>query len=211
MTDSSAAIAAKPKERPIIFSGPMVREILKGGKTQTRRIAKAVPMGEISMYPYEVGMRLWVRETFALQCEVDGDEPPFQDGRPIQRFDDDDSEGPRWFQPHYRATDPPPELEIGTGEPGVIWKPSIHMPRWASRITLEITEVRVQRLHEISDEDCMAEGITDNEALVGQISNPWVTAYASLWEAIHGAGAWGLNPWVWAVTFKTVPTPKGVS
>ena len=211
------------KERPILFSGPMVRAILEDRKTQTRKVVKPQPPPncaylcvamngwawsdgstvdydyfpkdrEALMCPYGVpGDRIWVRETFTLQCDVDGDAPPFSDGRPIQRMPDDYDFPFRWLQPHYKATDPEPELacerpNCENNEPHCHWNPSIHMPRWASRITLEITEVRVQRLQEISEEDAKEEGVPFL----------WV-----LLNAKRGFG-WKVNPWVWAINFKRV-------
>ena len=114
----------------------------------------------------KVGDRLWVRETFCLEHRVELDQPPpFTDGRPIRwEFEgmESDPEGAdMWLQPHYRATDPTPELayEDTDGEPTVRWKPSLHMPRWASRITLEITDVRVERVQEITEKEAKAEGV----------------------------------------------------
>jgi hypothetical protein len=174
------------KERPILFSGAMVRAILEGKKTQTRRVANladnvrvcegvakgflpGAPNGFEVPCPYgKPGDRLWVRETFALQCNVEDDEPPFNDGRPVRRIEDDDC-GICWYQPHYKATDPQPELTCREDDPrhncgsedicASPWRPSIHMPRWASRITLEITKVRVERVQQIGEEDAIAEGI----------------------------------------------------
>jgi hypothetical protein len=83
------------------------------------------------------------------------------------------------------------------------WKPSIHMPRWASRITLRVTDVRVERLNEISEADALAEGMTFPEGM--QWGNDPVDAYAGLWNHINGPGAWDLNPWVWCVSFEAVP------
>jgi hypothetical protein len=147
--------------------------------------------------------RLWVRETFCIESSKEvAYEPPFNDGRPIQHHDDEHW-GPWWEQPHYRATDPTPELEVGTGDPGVKWRPSIFMPRWASRILLEITAIRVERLQSISGPDCWAEGIAyagwDPERY-GSV----VECYRDLWESIHGPGSWNANPWVWVVEFRRV-------
>jgi hypothetical protein len=141
--------------------------------------------------------RLWVRETFCIESskEVVYD-PPFNDGRPI-RHHNDEHWGPWWQQPHYRATDPAPELEIGTGEPGVKWTSSIFMPRWASRVDLEITAVRVERLQDISDDDARAEGYDRSHASPRE----W---FALLWERINGPGSWEANPWVWVVEFRRV-------
>ena len=189
------------KERPILFSGPMVRAILDGSKTQTRRIAKEfneMPNldGILRRFPNQEGCpygtpgdRLWVRETFAQGVE----------GCPGGIS--------------YRADHFDPKGD-GPAHP-MKWRPSIFMPRIASRILLEITDVRVQRLQEISDEDVRAEGI---EELALQADEPgaWWTAapdrrfhsrtprgaFLRLWREIHGDGSWDANPWVWAITFR---------
>lgn len=172
------------KERPILFSGPMVRAILEGRKTQTRRVVKPQPahiagIGTVlnidtitgKACPYgKPGDRLWVRETWdgvrldgggaLVSYRADGDKPVTDDGR---------------------------------------WHPSIHMPRWASRITLEVVSVRVERLQEISEEDAMAEGVALAENYRGPVAH-----FASLWEQINGLGSWNANPWVWVVEFRRV-------
>jgi hypothetical protein len=226
------------KERPIIFSGPMVQAILEGKKTQTRRrvvgqrdmeFDPADPHFGPYWLPYATeaegedakvrcpygkpGDRLWVRETFCIESSKEvAYEPPYNDGRPI-RHHDDPGWGPWWEQPHYRATDPPPELEIGSDEPGCRWRPSIHMPRWASRITLEITGVRVERLQEISETDARAEGVTEDaadnvlamaEAMNQREPDPYAFAFKTIWESIHGFDSWDANPWVWVVEFRRV-------
>ena len=164
-------------ERPILFSAPMVRAILDGNKTQTRRVVKLKPdymetflrlPNKVACCPYgQPGGRLWVRETF------------------------EDCESALHSCVLYRADG---------GTPGTKWTPSIHMPRWASRITLEITGVRVERLQDISEEDAISEGTPFP-------CGGWVGGYQKLWESIHGPGSWDLNPWVWVVEFKRV-TPK---
>jgi hypothetical protein len=205
------------KERPILFSAPMVRAILAGTKTQTRRVVKPQPPGTVlsptmvardaaapSGYsfisdeyddmlltcPYGApGDRLWVRETW---------------GR-----DQADNGGDRhWNRIVYRAD--PGEQALDNGTP-VPWKPSIHMPRWASRITLEVTGVRVERLQDISVADAMAEGVVEvNENLRGlEPCMEWRYAYEDLWESINGAGSWDANPWVWVVEFKRGDPPAG--
>jgi len=214
------------RERPILFSAPMVRAILEGRKTQTRRVAKVhdahipgmispdgsncarTPQKHIAYCPYgQPGDRLWVRETFALQCDCDGDEPPFSDGRPVQRevIEDD---GEHWLQPHYKASDETPDLtcEHEKCDADVCvrpWRPSIHMPRWASRITLDITGVRLERVQEISLDDCYAEGISlTDEKRLSQLR----FYYATLWDSINakrGFG-WDKNPWVWVLEFKRI-------
>lgn len=166
--------------------------------------------------PFQVNQRLWVRETFAMECNVEDNEPPFYDGRPVKRFDSEDESG--WLQPHYKATDPQPELSCpdnprhNCGSEDICaspWQPSIHMPRWASRLTLEITKVRVERLQEISEEDAKAEGVT---AVIGKKIHGWtphILEFSLLWDSINskrdaGKYAWDKNPWVWVIEFKKV-------
>jgi hypothetical protein len=193
------------KERPIIFSGPMVRAILDGRKTQTRRIVKHVPaLGspddwchkvdraqfeeEIGNYrrfcPYGTpGDRLWVREAWC----------PGGNQSVYLKADVDLPDDPRvWMhdrQPPYGGT----------------WRPSIHMPRWASRITLEITGIRVERLQEISEQDARAEGVQPRNAgqdEAGPIKT-YRTGFVHVWQEINGKRAnWTSNPWVWVVEFR---------
>lgn len=218
------------KERPILFSGPDVRAILEGRKTQTRRIIKADEHGRVikgghfillrehglvwtpysgsgeqpvtqklihDFCPYgKPGERLWVRETWT-KASASG-----MLSRAI----------------HYRADG---ELECyhdtAFGEcEGCVprWRPSIHMPRWASRILLEVTAVRVERLNEIREDDAIAEGVTfDGTYWRGSPhrikgtpkSLPTaVQAYRDIWEHINGKGSWDENPFVWCVEFKRV-------
>ncbi len=213
------------KERPILFSAPMVRAILEGRKTQTRRVVKGCveESGEYTeqghmhgLYPRcpygQPGDRLWVRETFALENtqEYDGTENMPTDGRPIQRHDG-------WkLIPRYRATEPDTQLiiaECENDEDAMRWTPSIFMPRWASRITLEIESVRVERLNDISQEDARAEGAEkedtfnyslDERARLGlRDGSQWGywNGYKLLWESINGKGSWAINPFVWVVQF----------
>jgi hypothetical protein len=213
------------KERPILFTGPMVRALLAGIKTQTRRMVKpsvkGCTVGAISSgnvvepvnvdedggpwdairCPYGAsGDRLWVREKFReiwiepdmhkihLHYAADGhDAIPLHDGDGFQEWNKDGSEK---FIP---------------------WRPSIHMPRKLSRIDLEITDVRVQRLQEISQDDAVAEGcddISDMKPLPGRVfyAGGPRDAYRVLWEEINGKGTWDANPWVWALSFKNVTT-----
>jgi len=192
------------KERPILFGGWAIPKILDGSKTQTRRVRKGNTSG-LCPYGYP-GDRLWVRETFCIESsrEVGPYEPPFKDGRPC-RWHENDAWGFYWEQPHYRATDPTPELEIGTGDPGVKWSPSIHMPRWASRITLEIVSVRVERVQEISETDAGAEGV-DWYSIENKIDGieRCQQAFIKLWNSINakrGFG-WDENPHVRVIEFK---------
>ncbi len=200
------------KERPILFSAPMVRAILAGAKTQTRRIVKpqpkwvyadcvpvktedADPKGEIRCPFGQPGDRLWVRETWAVSGLAFGMKPSraAKIAAPSAwRYAADDTTG--WSHG---------------------WKPSIHMPRAASRITLEITEVRGQRVQEISEDDARSEGVQrDAEHGSGWIDyRGWrgveacsfaVDSFRSLWESIHGPGSWDRNDWAWALTFRRV-------
>lgn len=182
------------KTRPILFSAPMVRAILDWRKTQTRRIVKpehlrtsqavdlvlgslaAARLIEATTYcPYgQLGDRLWVRETFS----------PTMDGGALYRAD-----------PMYDGMKP--------GDFAWSWKPSIFMPRWASRITLEITAVRVERLRDISDDDAVSEGYYFAPNRCPDEFDPagW---YESLWESINGPGSWAANPWVWVIEFQRI-------
>lgn len=181
------------KERPILFSAPMVRALLDGSKTQTRRKYKVnngglwpnindIPgMRQILRNcPYgQHGDRLWVREAFYEE---------------FGRVPAGEEERLEWVESGYLAYRASDEQPYGSG--GYLpWKPSIFMPRWASRINLEIVSVRVERLQDISETDALAEGIDQDTC------DP-VRAYRDLWEAINGDGSWDTNPWVWAITFE---------
>ncbi len=199
-------------ERPILFNGEMVRAILDGKKTQTRRPIKPAcdyvqdwDKNDPSYGPYyqdEYGMgqktvdacpfgqvsdRLWVRETFF------GDE--------------------EWGGCFYRA-----DMPIRCGDGNTIyasefkWKPSIHMPRWASRITLEITGIRVERVQDISQRDARAEGGPPSHPSVDKVSRTFGFAdfsrswFGQTWNSIYAAKGygWDVNPWVWVVKFSRV-------
>lgn len=225
---------APPKERPILFSAQMVRAILEGRKTQTRRAVKwklrekglnlRFSGLEAGFYctdlessgwvlrsrgaggcwndrtwpvhcPYgKSGDSLWVRETWA----VDG---PLNEAK--ARHEDALRGGyVSGYGPYYRATEPAPDT--------LHWKPSIFMPRWASRIKLEIVESRVERLMEITDAGANAEGIRQCEGgaydyMAGCDAQGWSprASFASLWESINGKRLpWESNPWVWVVEFR---------
>lgn len=216
------------KTRPILFNGEMVRAILDGSKTQTRRIVKPQrhPFGEVlsadevaaqvseqtcaMRCPYgKPGDHLWVRETFQHSNYPLG--PLSEDCDIYYRAD-------YWDDPHGFDGEKSPEGKYR------YWNPSIHMPRKYSRITLEVTDVRIERLNDISETDAIAEGIIsvrtgewdrknflqwkvlfDAACAEGRVPPLGPTpkqAYRALWESINGVGSWGQNPWVWVVEFK---------
>jgi hypothetical protein len=200
------------KERPILFSGPMVRAILAGAKTQTRRVAKVTPFAtEIRpAQGAEAPRGTWVafyREAgVACGREEGGTITRCPYGVPGDRLWVRETwcggQHETGFQ--YRADWP--DHDFGPG-----WRPSIHMPRAASRILLEVTDVRVERLQEISEADAQSEG-AENGFYDGPHWEPTddpdcagcVDGFRILWESINGAGSWHANPWVWVVSFKRV-------
>ena len=229
------------KERPILFSAPMVRAILDGRKTVTRRPVKgwqvptqdttvaagerhrwmaiaqrdprygfgvfgateaecAKELEEFAPCPYgRRGERLWVREAWAADAQVDAVAPrDLSQGEPI------------WY-PADGAIRQTGCAMLRTGK----GRPSIHMPRWACRILLEITDVRVERLQDISEEQALAEGVrlyTDHAELGDWFHVEGIDTYSAsarksfelLWSSINGADSWDANPWVWAVSFRLV-------
>ena len=201
------------KERPILFSAPMVRAILEGRKTVTRREVKKRPAldclaagfepsflalpGNSDLCPYgQRGDRLWVRETF-IDLRGTGVEHRPDPAGPLQRY-------------AYAADcRPGSHSDEARKDFGLKYKPSIHMPRAACRIVLEVIGVRVERLQDISRADIRAEGLQCPPELASDDASPnyrdWFpTAWQELWEAINGAGSWTANPWVWVVEFKRV-------
>lgn len=213
------------KERPILFSAPMVKAILDGRKTQTRRtvshphideaaiwtktpdehgrfefgVARGAPgsfgHGDYVCCPYgAIGDQLWVRETWSH------DAPDLETCRAAH----EDACGGADYGPYYRATEIAPDT--------LRWHPSIFMPRWASRITLEIDEVRVQRLQEISEDDARAEGAAHRIAPGGDLHGAfahvpgpigYVAHFRDLWDSINGKRApWASDPWCWAISFR---------
>lgn len=228
------------KERGILFSAPMVQAILAGKKTQTRRIIKRQPLGTNYIqkmwgkspdgvafgrpghfreagpdYPDDasddrkcpygiVGDRLWVRETWAPLPEQEESfaMPEYEGG------------GGDASKICFRADERPSNDKRGGLIFGVKkWRPAIHLPRWGSRITLEITNVRAERLQDISVDDARAEGVDDGpgrgshlypspRAARGPLG--YVSVFRELWEQINGRGSWSSNPWVWVVEFQRV-------
>lgn len=246
------------KERPILFSGPMVRAILSGQKTVTRRVVKgsqipaydrnapvegmrwsavgqrhprygfcvfgktedacAKELGLLGRCPYGLpGDRLWVRETWSdvnlqgapgIAYRADDDvrdlmeDESFLDSLGAFNYDD-----PRCKPYHFACW----SEDLLAGTEGR-WRPSIHMPRWASRILLEITAVRVERLQGISEQQALAEGVKGELcdharqacADIGCWGETAKGAFGFLWESLNGTGSWAANPWVWVVEFKRV-------
>lgn len=190
--------------RPILFNDETVRAILDGRKTVTRRVVKLQHGADVVVTDGQVwrpsrtdydgyvscpfgkpGDRLWVREAWGVA---------------ESRF------APRGCTIRYRADGATGEV---AGESGLkyagkdmsfCWRPSIHMPRWASRLTLEITDIRCQRLQDISEEDAQAEGVQWNARML-----PFSVYFRDLWDSIAKPGAlWSDNPWVWAIRFQRV-------
>ncbi|MBQ5286737.1 morphogenetic protein [Klebsiella pneumoniae] len=201
------------KERGIIFNGEMVRAILDGRKTQTRRPVK-FPVhdknlgcelagnelaGELSAGNYlnsafgKPGDRIWVRETFQGPLfDYDLMDSYCKDPTPFEK--------PEFCV--YKADGvPAPEFYDADDELHCCWRPSIHMPRWASRILLEITNVRVERLKSISDGDALREGCSAADMKSGDCV---ADVFARLWASIYGSDSWNANPWVWVIEFKRV-------
>lgn len=232
------------KERGMIFNGEMVRAILDGRKTQTRRIVKGTDgavkfckewdingeeifvvlgekdrtgmnpvLGAISCPFGAVGDRIWVREAYRFPASLD-DVSPTGVGEMAVATGYRKPWAPSFyeftgtFSDGWKGFETPPKVS----DAGKL-RPSIHMPRWASRILLEITDVRVERLNAISEEDARAEGIIDGGCLnCGEpepcgCANPEpdaTDAFAYLWQSIYGQENWNANPWVWVISFERV-------
>jgi hypothetical protein len=197
--------------RPILFSGPMIRAILNGEKTQTRRIASLAQCVNKKGCPYgDPGDLLWVRETWqAIHVSFDPETGLYDDFYTPKTIPKDNPSN--WWAVRYAATDP--EANDNKEDRGFSWRPSIFMPRWASRITLEIAAVRIERLQDISEDDARAEGITDGGCLNCGNSEPCGCAspepsardgFCCLWHQINGLNSWHANPWVWVVEFRVL-------
>lgn len=200
-------------DRPILFSAPMVRALLDGTKTQTRRALKPLPnrtiffdLGKAGLNQFQspriaVGDRLYVREHWRAAADYDGHSPAkSHKGKPVL---------PNFAMIAYEADTPLPD---GVGK----HRQGMHLPRWASRITLTVTDVRVERLQDISEADAVAEGIEFCPIEKGGLGgwqcyapepkgqDEWMSPYHSyrtLWDRINGPGSWDANPWVAAYTF----------
>lgn len=203
------------RERPILFTGAMVRAILSGQKTQTRRLCKlpmrsSMPEPEllslVQQCPYgTIGDRLWVRESLGY-CSEYG-----------HYFKAGDEHGGRV---HLCSLFDDEERGTGYSYEGLLPEravPSIHLPRKYSRIQLELTGVRIERLQDISEADARAEGArqeprclqeddTDAFRRIGPVRDASfpIARYAALWESINGPGSWAANPFVWCVSFRRV-------
>lgn len=233
------------KERPVIFNGEMIRALLDGRKTQTRRVMKVQPTvipserefgkpgNEIPFdaartmvrneemrvaCPYGLrGDRLWVRETFATLgnedgCAIDWDENLVkgggQEAARIYRASCEQKSGNYglWSIPDIADWKPHTWNVQYEGS----WVPSIHMPRWASRILLEITAVRVEQLKDISQPDAIAEGGPPSHPSIDAVSRDYGfpdfsrSWFAQTWQHIYGEESWNANPWVWVIEFKRV-------
>lgn len=210
------------KERPILFNALMVKAILEGRKTQTRRLLKVqppvadkkiIPLYQVEPVPKvtevafhevlenniphcssisrckcpfgKIGDRLWVRETF-MDLSGTGVEHRDLNGK-LQRY----AYGENCPRGSYSD-----ELRKDFG---LKWKPSIHMPRSACRLVLEITNIRVEQLQDISESDCLKEGV--GSPILRDCKKP---KFMQLWESINGTGSWNKNPWVWVVEFKVI-------
>lgn len=208
------------RERGMIFNADMVRAVLNGSKTQTRRIIKNQRVGDswsvqpaqnprtnrhthdwwlpTGTQPYSalpacpfgaIGDRLWVRETFSIVPRT-----AYAASEGVQQvICPDDNHEAAIFRAGW---------EHSTG--GIRWRPSIHMPRWASRITLEITGVRVERLTALSDDDARNEGCPAQLPHNPEDEHQARTWFRGLWSEIYGEESWQANPWVWVIEFKRV-------
>lgn len=227
-------------ERPILFNAEMVKAILDGRKTQTRRVLKHQPatiyegytiQGDGKFYPYivrgeiqllssegfkcplgKIGDQIWVRETW--QGPLLDEEQAFE----YWKLGAKEYEKPEHCE--YRA-DGGIRPEFMDAEDNIRqgWRPSIHMPRWASRIQLEITDIRVERLQDISQADAIAEGAPADHLQFNSVARGFGfpdfarSWFWQTWESIYlrRSGAnWQVNPWVWVVEFRRLPAPLGV-
>lgn len=173
----------------------MVRAILEGCKTQTRRIVKPQPIEHNGVCEYGPAI---AGSMHALHQWMISNKCPY--GKPGDRLWVRET----WGKVHYEGVDPDPTYFYRADETDpeknalIRWRPSIHMPRWASRIILEVVSVRVERLQGISEEDAKAEGIPE------ECANISIDTFAALWQSINGPGSWEANPWVWVVEFGPV-------
>lgn len=193
------------KERPILFSGPMVRAILDGRKTQTRRVIKPQPMLEETEYaadilhvqhnpPFGIGQKLWIRETWGVSAQI-GD----------------------IFNIRYKADGLTKDLRVRDWDGKLFaqldkamrqgWRPSIFMPKEAARIWLEITDIRVERVQDIGMREILAEGVDgDHRQGVAKSAEQLRASFARLWDSINvkRGYSWESNPFVWVIEFRRI-------
>ncbi len=211
------------KETPILFSTPMVQAILEGRKIQTRRVIK---------FPKDyTGENVWANPPFGLKytSNLFGDT---EESKTVQRIScpygqpgdvlwvretavyvmlehahdllEGATERTQWV---YKASIHPDWMEYAKEKYGYKWTPNIHVPKYASRIWLRITDIRVERLQEISEEDAKAEGVSNADTFIGiGVDESMVNRYAfrQLWHFINGYESWEANPWVWVVSFEVI-------
>lgn len=189
------------KQRPILFNGAMVRAILSGQKSQTRRIVNPHRSDDaFCLQDFNDGNGWWpYRSEDGESPFIDGNEYPLSCPFGVKgdqlwvreafsSMGDEHKHAARIF---YKAD----------GDDGLPWTPSIHMPRWASRISLEITRIRVEQLQDISEDDARAEGCK----VWPECKEPAaINLYRALWDSINGTDSWDANPWVWVIEFKRV-------
>ena len=219
----------KITERGMIFNGEMVRALLDGRKTQTRRIVKGTDsavkfckewningeevfvvlgekdhtgmnpvLGAISCPFGAVGNRIWVREAFRVHSRATD----------VATLVYKASERNSWTEQTHRV----PVAVCNKPATPEKWTPSLHMPRWASRILLEITDVRVERLNAINEHDALAEGVAKLRGGFWKHYQPGWTqhqlsargSFVTLWKSIYGDESWNSNPWVWVIKFKRI-------
>lgn len=176
------------KERPILMNAPMVRATLADTKTQTRRVVKGIALEWLG------------KDGFTPDFVAHPENHLCPYGVPGDRLWVRETWAPLTKGYAYRAD------QLWNASPAGRWHPSIHMPRVANRITLEVTGVRVERLREISDADCIAEGAPGGHGSIpGYLYNATpLEHYRFIWETINGAGSWDVNPWVWVVEFRRI-------
>ncbi|HAT4999585.1 TPA: hypothetical protein I9761_003144 [Serratia marcescens] len=149
-----------------------------------------------------VGERLWVRETFADVNTEGGPAFTYRADQGLKFCLDDES--PVDYDRYPGKSFAMWCSDLWNGEDGHGWTPSIHMPRWASRITLEITAVRVERLNDISEEDAKTEGVAPSQHIITPPEALYRVGFLKLWQSIYGEESWAANPWVWVIEFKQV-------
>ncbi|MDO9053819.1 MAG: hypothetical protein Q8K43_10455 [Sulfurimicrobium sp.] len=192
------------KERPILFNNQMMRALLDGSKAQTRRIVKPQPDYFACGWPCVFGKCCFERN--CLSSHKDNKhlivlKSPFGKTGDQLWVRETWARHPDYSNNAVYRADPECKYDVDK------WTPSIHMPRWASRIQLEITGVRVERLQDISEADALSEGVNVHPDHHGKprdsIYSP-VNAYRDLWESINGPGSWDVDPWVWVIEFRRV-------